>query len=162
MTDPSPKPDEPRVPAAPKRPKRPKRSFTASDIFRWALTAVVVLIWVWWLFIVSGVIGTIPTKDKTTGLETDPYGRAKEILALVIPVVTLVLGYWFGVKGADQATQTATAAVDQAKTATDQADTAKAALAAVGPFIPEAKYIAYLDAVKNYPGIVAPPPGSDR
>lgn len=74
-----------------------------SNVVRWILTALIALIVIWWLFIVRGYVGTAATKDSTSGLTLDAYGRAKETLAVVVPFLTLVLGYWFGAKGTDEA-----------------------------------------------------------
>ena len=74
-----------------------------SNMIRWALTIAVAVVVVWWLLVVRGHLDTAATKDAVTGLALDPYGRAKETLAVVVPFLTLILGYWFGAKGTDEA-----------------------------------------------------------
>ena len=76
---------------------------TGATLLRWVLTIAVAIGVLWWLLVVQGYLGTAATMDEKTGLTLDPYGRAKETLAVVVPFLTLVLGYWFGAKGADAA-----------------------------------------------------------
>ncbi|WEO76441.1 hypothetical protein BJQ94_13845 [Cryobacterium sp. SO2] len=87
------------------------------DWGRWVVTAVIIAIFVWWLLIVNLELGTQPTKNDGTGLVTDPYAHAKETLAVVVPFLTLILGYWFGVRGVDEAKKTAAAATQDAQAA---------------------------------------------
>ena len=61
-----------------------------------------------------------------SGSIVDPFVRAGTIVAVVIPFVTLTLGYWFGSKGTENANEQAATAQDQATRATAQAAQAHA------------------------------------
>ena len=62
-------------------------------------TLIVVALAVWWLLMVASRIGTAPTKDAQGNIVVDEYARTKDILLVVLPLVTTVYGYWFGAQG---------------------------------------------------------------
>ena len=116
----------------------------SGDVLRWILTLIVLGVMVWWLYNIWLVHDVAPTKDDDGNVIVDAYARVKDTLAIVVPLVTLALGYWFGVKGADTAEQNAANAQDQAMAAT-----AAAGLLA-GNLTPE-QYEAVID---KYPDIL--------
>ena len=128
----------------------------SGDILRWVLTIIVIAVMIWWLYNVWLVQG-IAVKKDADGNVLDVYTRARDTLAIVVPLVTLALGYWFGVKGADTAEKNAATANDQAKAATAQAKdaTAQAVVAEkqVTALRGELPADAYAAALKKYPDI---------
>jgi hypothetical protein len=72
-------------------------------VARAAFTAALVLVTIWWLVEVSSRLGTAPTKDDDGNIIVDEYQRAKDILLVVLPLLTTAIGYWFGAQGKDEA-----------------------------------------------------------
>ncbi|MDM3902957.1 hypothetical protein QRK81_18375 [Mycobacteroides abscessus] len=77
---------------------------------RFILTALVLGMCVWWLFEIASSIGSAPVRDAEGNITLDQYQRAKDILSLVLPFLTLALGYWFGSAGREHAEETARSA----------------------------------------------------
>jgi hypothetical protein len=71
----------------------------------------------WWLFVVSGHLGDAPVVDKQGNVVMDEFQRTKDILLVVLPLLTTALGYWFGSEGKDKAED---AAKEATKTAKDE------------------------------------------
>lgn len=119
-------PDQTTPPAAPH-----DNSDLVQTFIRAAFTLVVLAAAGWWLYEVSSRLGTAPTKDAQGTVVVDEYQRAKDILLVVLPIVTSVLGYWFGSQGKEKADAAATKANDEASKAKDEAHDAKQQLAAI-------------------------------
>lgn len=66
-----------------------------------------------WLFVVSLKLGTVPVVDSAGNVILDEYQRAKDILLVVLPLVTTAMGYWFGAQGKDKAEDRADKAVEE-------------------------------------------------
>ncbi|MGW5724073.1 hypothetical protein ACWEVP_48465 [Amycolatopsis sp. NPDC003865] len=62
-----------------------------------------------WLVEVAGTIG-IPVVKSSDGTVFDQFQRAKDVLAVITPLLTTALGYWFGSAGRQEAQTTASAA----------------------------------------------------
>jgi hypothetical protein len=88
------------------------------------ITAAVLLITVWWLWEVSRRIGTEPVKDDAGNVTVDEYQRAKDILLVVLPLVTTAFGFWFGSHGKEKAEK-------KAEDAERKTEEARAALSTV-------------------------------
>lgn len=71
-------------------------------VVRAVLTVFILAITAWWLVLVGAKLGIAPVKDAT-GSVLDEYQRAKDILLVVLPLVTTAFGYWFGARGKDKA-----------------------------------------------------------
>ena len=69
---------------------------------RAGLTGLLFLTSAYWLLEVAGQIPAVPTRD-TEGQVLDTYQRAKDILLVVLPLLTTALGYWFGAAGRENA-----------------------------------------------------------
>lgn len=83
----------------------------AVDSFRRAgaviMTVVVVAGAVWWAVVVFSNLGVEPVYGEDGTLVIDKYSRAKDIFALVLPLLTAALGYWFGSQGTVKAEEKA-------------------------------------------------------
>ena len=62
-----------------------------------------------WLVEVASTIG-IPVVKSSDGTVFDQFERAKDVLAVITPLLTTALGYWFGSAGRQEAQTTASAA----------------------------------------------------
>ena len=82
---------------------------------RVVITVGLFLLVAWWLWAVWRHIGDVPTQD-TNGDVVDRFQRAKDILLVVLPLLTTALGYWFGAEGKDKAVSSAAEAEKTAKT----------------------------------------------
>ena len=90
---------------------------------------IVVLTWV----IVVGIhIGTQPVLNKDGTVQMDAYARAKDILVLLLPLLTTAADFWLGSQGTGQAQKQAEAATTEAKKAQDQ----RSAILSVAPPMP--------------------------
>jgi thiol:disulfide interchange protein len=76
---------------------------------RTGITAVLLGTAVWWLTVVAEKVG-VPVARGVDGSVFDEFARAKDILLVVTPLLTTVLGYWFGSAGRQQAQNTADSA----------------------------------------------------
>jgi hypothetical protein len=70
----------------------------------------------WWLFVVAGHLGDSPLVDKQGNVVMDEFQRTKDILLVVLPLLTTALGYWFGSEGKDKAEDAAKEATKTART----------------------------------------------
>jgi hypothetical protein len=61
------------------------------------------LIVIGWLVIVGMNLGKVPLCNRDGTVRMDQYVRAKDILALVLPFLTTVAGFWLGSQGTAQA-----------------------------------------------------------
>jgi hypothetical protein len=114
---------------------------------RGMVTLIVVILAAWWLVQVALRLGTAPVKDQGGNIVLDEYQRAKDILLVVLPLVTTTFGYWFGAQGRERAERQ----VNDAKQAADSAETKYRAVLSVAPpdILQEAK--------KFYPGAFESP-----
>jgi len=62
-----------------------------------------------WLIEVADTVG-VPIVKSSDGTVFDQFQRSKDILAVITPLLTTALGYWFGSAGRKEAQTTATAA----------------------------------------------------
>lgn len=85
----------------------------ASLWIRAALTGLLFLVSTYWLLEVAGQIPAVPTRDSE-GHILDTYQRAKDILLVVLPLLTTALGYWFGAAGRENAEAKAQFAMSEA------------------------------------------------
>jgi len=129
---------------------------TRAEWFRFIVTVFVLVGVMIVLWVALANVTSQPFKDPS-GSIVDPFGRAGTVVAVVIPFVTLTLGYWFGSKGAETANERAAAAQEQAAKASDQAAAAhgKATLLASAISPRQAKNL-----VKNNPTMFGPQTGS--
>lgn len=74
-----------------------------TDNFRGLITLVTIALAAWWLGIIALRLGVPPVKDGSGNIVIDEYQRAKDILLVVLPLVTTTFGFWFGAQGKDQA-----------------------------------------------------------
>jgi hypothetical protein len=84
---------------------------TVNTWIRGVLTFMLLALTVWWLSQVARLIETPPVLDATGKVTLDAFSRAKDILLVVLPLLTTALGYWFGAAGKAKAEDSA----DQAK-----------------------------------------------
>jgi hypothetical protein len=71
-----------------------------------------------WLWRIANDISVAPSLDPEGTVIFDQYQRSKDVLLIVIPLVTTVLGYWFGAAGKAKAEENA----DKAQAKADQAE----------------------------------------
>src|SRR5687767_15127287 len=74
---------------------------------RIGITVLLFLIAAWWLYINAKNLGTPAGAQDANGNVLDEFTSAKDILLVVLPLLTSALGYWFGAAGKDQAEQKA-------------------------------------------------------
>ena len=86
----------------------------AALYIRAVLTGVLFLMTTYWLLEVAGQISTFPTRDNE-GHVLDTYQRAKDVLLVVLPLLTTALGYWFGAAGRENAEAKAIQAMSDAR-----------------------------------------------
>ena len=84
---------------------------TVNTWIRGVLTFMLLALTVWWLTQVASVLQTLPVVDASGKVSLDAFGRSKDILLVVLPLLTTALGYWFGAAGKAKAEDSA----DQAK-----------------------------------------------
>ena len=80
-----------------------KDSATTSLWIRGSVTAFVLLLALGWFFVVAKRLGTPPVVNEDGAVVLDEFQRAKDILLVILPLVTTAFGYWFGAAGADKA-----------------------------------------------------------
>ncbi|MCW2622332.1 MAG: hypothetical protein JWL64_1934 [Frankiales bacterium] len=95
-----------------------------NTIIRAFFTGLIFVMTLWWFFEVARRLGTAPQKDAEGNVVLDEYGRAKDILLVVLPLLTTVVGYWFGALGKEKADE-------KAARAEERADAAKAKTEAI-------------------------------
>lgn len=92
---------------------------------RASLSGLLLLLTVWWLYVVANHLSVAPQTNESGEVVLDTFQRAKDILLVVLPLLTTALGYWFGAAGKEKAEQKAEAAqselLDVAKRANPQA-----------------------------------------
>jgi hypothetical protein len=88
----------------------------------WLTTLFVFVLVAWALYYVFQDHGTPAVVDSNGKVVIDKYANSKDILAVVLPLATAAVGYWFGNKGvsdanahADDAKAQATAAQKETK-----------------------------------------------
>jgi hypothetical protein len=86
----------------------------AAMYIRAGLTGILFLITTYWLLEVAGQITSVPTRDDN-GHVLDTYQRAKDVLLVVLPLLTTALGYWFGSAGRENAEAKAVQAMSEAR-----------------------------------------------
>ena len=65
-------------------------------------------------------MGKVPIYNQDGTLRMDQFIRARDVLALVLPFLTTVAGFWLGSQGTAQAQNQAEAAQNRAKGAQDE------------------------------------------
>jgi hypothetical protein len=86
---------------------------TLSTWIRGAFTLLLLVLTVWWLTVVASKLGNKPQVDESGAVTLDEFQRAKDILLVVLPLLTTALGYWFGAAGKATAEEKAEAATTQ-------------------------------------------------
>lgn len=86
----------------------------AAMYIRAVLTGILFLITTYWLLEVAGQISSVPRWDAQ-GHVLDTYQRAKDVLLVVLPLLTTALGYWFGAAGRENAEAKAVQAMSEAR-----------------------------------------------
>ena len=89
---------------------------TDSNWPRLSITGALLLLVVWGLVLVTMHMSTGMTKDGA-GNVVDTYQRSSDILHLVLPLLTIALGYWFGAAGKAKAEKKAEDAQGEATAA---------------------------------------------
>lgn len=82
-------------------------------VIRFVVTLAILAAAAWWLTEVAANLGTAPTRDAQGNTIVDKYQRAKDILLVVLPLVTTAVGYWFGSQGKEKAETEASKAKDK-------------------------------------------------
>ena len=72
-------------------------------IFATILTGAIVI---WWLVVVSQKVGVRPEVENGN-VVLDQFGRAKDILLVVLPLFSAALAYWVGASGTQDAKEEA-------------------------------------------------------
>ena len=76
---------------------------------RAVITYALLVIAAGWLVVVASTLG-IPVVKSIDGSVFDQFQRSKDVLLVVTPLLTTVLGYWFGSAGRQEALNIATSA----------------------------------------------------
>ena len=77
----------------------------------WITIALLALV-IWALILVTVALGTGASRSGT-GEVVDSYQRANDLLHTILPLLTVALGYWFGVAGKSKAETNAARAQSQ-------------------------------------------------
>ena len=93
-------------------------------VARVAFTVVLLAISAWWLWVVAQKLSIQPQLSDDGKVIFDEYSRSKDVLLVVLPLLTLALGYWFGSAGAAKAEEKADKAEDKAGEKDKQLQTA--------------------------------------
>lgn len=88
-----------------------------NTIIRAFFTGLIFVMTLWWFYEVAHRLDTAPTTDAEGHVILDEYGRAKDILLVVLPLLTTVVGYWFGALGKEKADEKAAQAEERAEAA---------------------------------------------
>jgi hypothetical protein len=75
-------------------------------ILRFTITLILFALAAWWLLVVYGALDVFPQRDDQGNI-VDRYQRGKDILLVVLPLLTIALGYWFGAAGKKEAEEKA-------------------------------------------------------
>jgi hypothetical protein len=86
---------------------------------RLLITAALLLLVIWGLLLVTLHLTDGIIKDAN-GNVVDSYQRSTDILHVLVPLLTIALGYWFGAEGKENAEKRATAAQNDATNARRQ------------------------------------------
>ena len=81
------------------------------------LTGAIVI---WWLILVANRLGMKPELDNAGNVVLDQYGRAKDILLVVLPLFSAAVAYWVGSSGTQDAKKEAAGAKKQLDAVIDQ------------------------------------------
>ena len=63
---------------------------------------------IWWLILAANRLGTKPVVENGS-VSLDEWGRARDILTVVLPLFSATLAYWVGSQGASEAKKDAAA-----------------------------------------------------
>lgn len=82
----------------------------SKDSGLWArllITGALFVLSAWWLWVVWQKLSVQPVLSEDGKVIFDEYARAKDVLLVVVPLLTLALGYWFGAQGTAKAEEKA-------------------------------------------------------
>jgi hypothetical protein len=86
---------------------------------RGVITGLLFVAVLFWLWVIWRVIDE-PVSQDINGNVLDQFQRSKDVLLVLLPLLTTALGYWFGIAGAEKADTRADAARQQAVAAQGQ------------------------------------------
>jgi hypothetical protein len=95
---------------------------TINTWIRGSLTFLLLVLTVWWLTKVADHLSTAASVDDAGNVTLDPFQRSKDILLVVLPLLTTALGYWFGAAGKAKAEENADTAKQQLNEVLDVGD----------------------------------------
>lgn len=90
-------------------------------LIRAVLTVLLLVLSGWWLALVASNMSTPPTLGTDGKVVLDEFQRAKDILLVVLPLLTTALGYWFGAAGKEKAEEKADRSAKQLDSVLDAA-----------------------------------------
>ena len=96
------------------------RHLDGGMIARLVITAMLLLLCGWWLWVVSKNLSVQPVLSEDGKVIFDQFQRAKDVLLAVLPLLTLALGYWFGTQGTAKAEEKADEAKQEAQAAQER------------------------------------------
>lgn len=102
------------------QPDQSSRKLDGGMIARLAITAMLLLLCGWWLWVVYENLSIQPALSEDGKVIFDQFARAKDVLLAVLPLLTLALGYWFGTQGTAKAEEKADEAKQEANSAKEQ------------------------------------------
>lgn len=76
-------------------------------VARLVITVALFALSAWWLWVVWQKLSVQPVLSDDGKVIFDEYARAKDVLLVVVPLLTLALGYWFGAQGTAKAEEKA-------------------------------------------------------
>lgn len=74
---------------------------------RGVITALLLGLVFWWLVVVAANLDSVPRVNAKGQVLLDEFQRSKDILLVVLPLLTTALGYWFGAAGKEKAEERA-------------------------------------------------------
>lgn len=66
-------------------------------------TFVILGLAIWGFGVTWASMGSAPIRDAAGNVTVDSFQRAKDVLLVVLPLVTTCFGYWFGTQGREKA-----------------------------------------------------------
>jgi hypothetical protein len=98
------------------------------DWSRLAVFLVLAGLVAWWLVAISQQLATAPTYADDGTLILDPFQRAKDILTVLLPLLTAAIGFYAGAEGKEKAEELK----EQAEANKDKAQAQLTAVTSVG------------------------------
>lgn len=79
------------------------KASTVSIVIRAVITIALLIFTAWAISNVTSTLSALPVKDAQGNVVLDQYARANALLLVLLPLLTTILGHWFGSQGTARA-----------------------------------------------------------